>query len=102
LVCRAGVDTLGDNGSDELEDVGADGASDNVGCADGLDEVLLVCSGVDGLVVCDCVLGGSLRADLDDLVGGGFVDEVDDGVVDIGEDNVVARVVEEASDKATA
>lgn len=100
VVRRAGVDTLCDNGSDELEDVGADGAGDDLGCADGLDEVLLMCSGVDGLVVCDCVFGGSLRADLNDLVGGGFVDEVDDGVVDIGENDIVAGVVKEASDEA--
>lgn len=58
--------------------------------------------GVDGAVVCDCVLGGALSADLDDLVAGGGVDLVDEGVGDIGEDDVVAGVVEEAGNEATA
>lgn len=54
LVCAA-VDALCDDGGDELEDVGADGAGDDVGGADLLDQVLLVGAGVDGAVVCDCV-----------------------------------------------
>lgn len=58
-VCAA-VDALCDDGGDELEDVGADGAGDDVGGADLLDQLLLVGPGVDGAVVCDCALRGAL------------------------------------------
>lgn len=58
LVCSA-VDALGDNRGYELEDVRAYGASDDVGGADRLDQLLLVGLGVDGPVVGDCVLGGA-------------------------------------------
>lgn len=102
LVVGSAVDTLGDDGGDELEDIGANGASNNVGGTDLLNEVLLVRLGVDGAVVGDGVLGGAFGAHLDDLVRGSGVDQVDNGVVDIGEDDLVARVVEEASNKATA
>lgn len=58
--------------------------------------------GVDGSVVGDGVLGGTLSANLDDTVRLGIVDEVYNGVVDISEDDIVTGVVEEASNKATA
>lgn len=96
------VDALCNDGGDELEDAGADGAGDDVGGADLVNEVLLVRLGVDGAVVCNGVLGGAVDADLDDLVRGGRVDGVDEGVYDVGKDDVVARVVEEAGDEATA
>ena len=68
LLSGATVDTLGDDGSDKAEDVGADGAGNDVCSADLLDQILLVGLGVDGAVVGDGVLGGALGADLDDLV----------------------------------
>lgn len=55
LVVGAAVDALCDDGSDELEDVGADGAGDDVGSADLLNEVFLVSPRVDGPVVGDDV-----------------------------------------------
>lgn len=55
VLVGAAVDALCDDGGDELEDVGADGAGDDVGGADLLDQVLLVGARVDGAVVCDCV-----------------------------------------------
>lgn len=58
--------------------------------------------GVDGAVVCDCVFRGALGADLDDSVRGRGVDLVDEVAVDIGEDDFIAGVVEEAGDKAAA
>jgi hypothetical protein len=54
LVVCAAINALGDDRGNELEDVGADGAGDNVGSADLLDEVLFVSPGVDGTVVGDC------------------------------------------------
>lgn len=98
----AGVDALGNDGGDELEDVGADGAGDDVGGADLLDQIVLVGPGVDGAVVCDCVFRCALGADLDDSVRGCSVDLVDEVAVDIGEDDFIAGVVEEAGNKATA
>lgn len=57
-VCAA-IDALCDNWGDELEDVGADGAGDDVGSADLLNQLLLVGPGVDGAVVCDCAFRGA-------------------------------------------
>ena len=74
----AGVDALCDDGGDEAEDVGADGAGDYVCLGDLLDQVLLVGLGVDGAVVGDFVVGGAFGTDLDDLVGWGGVDLVDE------------------------
>ena len=98
----AGVDALRDDGSDELEDVGADGAGDHVGGADRLDDLGLVRARVDGGVVGDGVLRGALGADLDDLVRGRGVDLLDQRVHHVGEDDVIAGVVEEAGNEATA
>jgi hypothetical protein len=61
-----------------------------------------VCLGVDGTVVGDGVLRGALGTDLDDLVRWSLVDLVDQAVGNIGEDDIVTRVVEEAGNKATA
>lgn len=102
LVVGSAVDALGDDRGDEAEDVGTDGAGDDIGGADLLDEVLLVGAGVDGTVVGDGVLRGTLGANLDDAVRGGFVDLVNQLAVDIGEDDIIAGVVEKAGDKATA
>lgn len=96
------VDALGDDGGDELEDAGADGAGDDVGGGNLVDQVGLVGLGVDGAVVCDFGLGGALDANLDDAIRGGGVDGVDEGIGDVGKDDVIARVMEEAGDKATA
>lgn len=101
-VVGALVDAAGNDGGDELEDAGADGAGDDVGLANLVDEVLLVGLGVDGAVICNGGLGSAVGADLDDLVRGGVVEGVDEGVGDVGKDDVVARVVEEAGDEATA
>ncbi len=98
----AAVNALGDDGGDELEDAGADGAGDDVGGADLVDEVGLVRLGVDGAVVCNLGLGGALDADLDDAVRRGGVDGVNQGIGDVGKDDLVAGVVEKAGDKATA
>ena len=65
-------------------------------------EILLVRLGVDGAVVCNGRLRGAFSADLDDLVGRGVVDGVDERVYNVGKDDIVARVVEEAGDEATA
>ena len=59
-------------------------------------------SGVDGSIVGNGVLGSTLSADLDDTVRLGLVDEVYNSIVDIGEDDIVTGVVEEASNEATA
>lgn len=101
-VRRAAVDALGDDGGDELEDAGPDGAGDDVGGADLVDELGLVRLGVDGAVVCNLGLGGALDADLDDAVRGGGVDGVNQGVGNVGKDDLIARVVEKAGDEATA
>lgn len=96
------VNTLGDDGSDEPEHAGTNGAGDDISGGNLLDEVLLVGLGVDSAVVCDGVLCGALGADLDHLVGLCGVDVVDERVNDIGEDDLIARVVQEAGDEATA
>ena len=64
------LNALGDDGSDEPEIVGADGAGDDVSSGDLLNQFLLVRLGVDGAVIGDCVLGCALSANLGDLVRG--------------------------------
>lgn len=59
LVVGAELDTLGDDWGDELEDAGTDGAGDDLGGADLLNQVGFVGLGVDGAVICDGVLGGA-------------------------------------------
>lgn len=61
-----------------------------------------MCPGVDGPVVCDGALGGAVAADLNDLVGLAGVELVDQRVRDIGKDDLVAGVVEEAGHEAAA
>ena len=68
LVLSTAVDTLGNDGGDKLEDVGADGASDNLSLADLLNQVLLVVLGVDGTVIRDDGLGCAFDSDLDDAI----------------------------------
>lgn len=57
---------------------------------------------VDGAVICDCAFGSSFDTNFDDAIRRGFVDLIDESVGDIGKDDVVSRVVEEAGNKATA
>lgn len=102
VAIRTAVDGLCEDGGNELENVGADGARGNVGSDELRNQVLLVRLGVDGAVVCDCSVRGALFANLDDLVRGRGVDPVDERVDDIGKDDFVARVVQEAGDEATA
>jgi len=101
-VSRSLVDTLGNGGSDELEDSGANGAGHNIGSGDLIDELVLVGTRVDGAVAGNSKLLGALGADFNDLVGGVRVDGVHKRLDDISENDVIARVVEEAGDKATA
>lgn len=98
----AAVNALGDDGGNKPQDVRTDRASDDVGSGNLLDEVLLVGLRVDGAVVGDDVLVSALGADLDDTIRGGGVEGVDQGIGDVSEDDLVARVVEEAGDEATA
>ena len=95
-VVWSSVDTLGDDGGDELEDVGSDGAGHDVGSADLLDDVGLVCFRVDGSVVCDDGLAVALRSDLDDLVRLGVLQALDELVHHIAEDDFISGVVEAA------
>lgn len=101
-VLGAAVDALGNDGGDEAQDVGANRACDDICCANLLDEFGFVGLGVDGAVVGDGVLGSALGSNLDHLVGRRAVDTVDKGVGDIRKDNLVATVMKEAGDKATA
>lgn len=57
---------------------------------------------VDGAVVGDHILGCTLSTDLDHAVGRGGVEGVDENIGDIGEDNVIARVMEETGNKTAA
>lgn len=102
LIVGSQIDALGNDGGDELENIRSNRASDNVGSSDLLDELVQVGLGVDGTVVGNGVAGGTLSANLDNMVLGGRVDLVDQRVDDISKDNIIARVVKEAGDKATA
>lgn len=62
------VDSLGDDGSDELEDVRADRASNYVGSCDLFNELIFVRPGVDGPIIGDDRFGCAVSADLNDLV----------------------------------
>jgi len=93
-VVVAGVDALGNDGGDELENVGADGASDEVAGGDLLDHVGFVGLGVDGSVIRNGGFGVALGADLDDFVGFVLLQLLDDTVHHIAEDNFVTRVVQ--------
>lgn len=65
---RSLVDTLCNNRSDELENIGADGASDDVSLSNLVYKLCLVRLGVDGTVICDCVFRCAFDANLDDAV----------------------------------
>lgn len=58
--------------------------------------------GVDSTVVGDGLLVDTLGANLDDMVLLGVVQRVDEGIDDISKDDLVARLVQEAGNKATA
>ncbi|KAL2279642.1 hypothetical protein FJTKL_13324 [Diaporthe vaccinii] len=77
------VDALSDDRCDELEDGGANRAGDNIG-------------------ICDDVFCCALGADLDDLVLLGGVQLVHNFGHDIGKDDLISAVVQEAGDEATA
>lgn len=68
LVLSTAVDTLGNDGSDKLEDVGTNGTGYNLSLADLLNQVLLVILGVDGAVIRDDGLGCAFDANLDDAI----------------------------------
>lgn len=96
------INTLGNDGSDELENVRADSAGDNVGRGNLLDNITLVGLGIDGTVVGDGLGFFTLLADFGDLVGVGFLEGGDDVVRHIDEDDLVTGLVEELGHEATA
>lgn len=96
------INTLGDDGGDELEHVGANGTGDDVCSRDLLDDITLVGLGVDGTVVGDGLGVLTLLTNLRDLVGGRVLKRVDDIVHDINDDNLITSIVEESSHEATA
>lgn len=100
LLHGACLDGIGDRFTNEFEDIGADGASDNVCFRDSLDSLLHLIFGVDGSVVIDRLGLLALSTNLCHRVGGGAGDLIDQGVDDIEEDDAVASLVEQLSDEA--
>ena len=102
VVERTGLDSLGDGLSDELEDVGADSAGDDVGASNLLNDLVHLVLGVDSTVVVDGELALAVVTNLGDSVCFGLLEGLDDAVHDVDEDDLVARVVKELGDEATA
>jgi len=96
------INALGNHRGNELENVGSDGASDDVRSCYLLDHVALVLLGVDGAVVVDGLGGLTDLADLGDLIRRGVLESIDDVVHDIDEDDLEAGLVEELGHEATA
>lgn len=98
----ASIDSLGNDRGDEFEHIRAHGTSDNVGGGDLLDHITLMGLGVESTVVSDGLGDLTLLANLGDLVGGSVLQRGDDIVHDINEDHLVAGLMEELSNEATA
>lgn len=95
-IVRSSIDSFRDDRSNEFEDIRANRASDDV-CGDDLfDNIGFVGFRVDGSVVGNDRLAVALCSDLDDFVGLGRLQLVDDAVHNVAEDDLVARVVEAA------
>ena len=97
----AAFNTLGDDGSDELEDVGSDGTGHRVGGGNLLDDLWLLVFGVDCSVVVNVEDALTILANLGDLVAGLRLESVDDAVHDIDEDDFISGIVEEFGNEAT-
>jgi hypothetical protein len=95
------IKTLGNDWSNELEDVGADCAGNGVCGGNLLDHIGFMGLAVDGLEVGDGGLFGAIIANLRDGVAGGTLKRVDDGINDINKDDLVASLVEEFGNKAS-
>ena len=102
VVQFAVLNAPGDDGTDELENVWANGAGDEVSGGDLLDHFLLLVLGVDGPVIVDGEDALAVLANLDDLVGGLGLEGVNNAVQDIDKDDFISRVVEELGDEAAA
>lgn len=101
VIQLAVLNGLGDNGCDELENIRADGASDDVGSGNLFDYLALLVLGIDGAVVVDGEDALTVLTNLDDLVGRLFLEGINDVVQNIDEDDFISGVVEELGDEAT-
>ena len=93
LLLLAAVEALGDDGGDELEDFRADGAGDDVGGADFVDDLAFVVLRVDGAVVVDLERVFSVWADLGDGVFLGFLECLDKAIHHVDEDDLIVGLV---------
>jgi hypothetical protein len=101
VVKLAGLNALGDDWGNELEDVGSDGAGDSVGSGNLLDHLVLLVLAVDGTIVVDGEGALTVIADFSDGVRSVLLQGLDDRVHDIDEDNLIAGVVQELGYETT-
>lgn len=87
---------------DELEDIGANSAGDNVGVGNLLNDIVHVVFGVDGTVVGNGLALLSILTDFGDLVGLGGVNAVDQVVNNINKDDGITCLVKKLGDEAAA
>ena len=98
----ASLNALRDGFGDELEDVGADGTSDNVSGGDLVDDFVHAVLGVQGTVVVDGELLLAVIANLGDFVARGLLESLNKIVHDIHEHDLETGVVQEFGNEATA
>jgi len=101
-VLLATVETLRNDWSNELEDVGADSAGDDICCLNFSNSAGFILSAINGAVVVDGEFLCAVLADLSHGVGRSVLERLDERSHDIEEDDFVARVVQELGNKATA
>ena len=98
----AGVDALGDGRGDELEDSGANGAGNDIGSRDFVNNIVHMSLRIESTVIGDGLGVLAISADLGDVVGVGLLESLDNAVHHVDEDDFIARLVQELSDEATA